>query len=152
MHVALLVATKDRLHHVKSFFESLKRQVYKDFSVVFVYEEQCAHDAALLVQVYEASFPITPVMQSQCGISRARNAGMPYMRGDLIAFPDDDCVYAPDTLLHVVDLFRNNPDVQAILAPSPRGIAAGERSVPFIAHLNTAKHFYNFTGPVALIA
>ena len=115
MHVALLVATKDRLHHVKSFFESLKRQVYKDFSVVFVYEEQCAHDAALLVQVYEASFPITPVMQSQCGISRARNAGMPYMRGALIAFPDDDCVYAPDTLLHVVDLFRNNPDVQAIL-------------------------------------
>ena len=71
MHVALLVATKDRLHYVKSFFESLKRQVFKDFSVVFVYEEQCAHDAALLIQGYVASFSITPVMQAQCGISRA---------------------------------------------------------------------------------
>lgn len=115
MHVALLVATKDRLHYVKSFFESLKRQIYKNFSIIFVYEEQCAHDAALLVHDYETSFPITSVLRPQCGISRARNAGMPYLKGDLVAFPDDDCVYAPDTLLHVVDFFRNNPDVQGIL-------------------------------------
>ena len=67
---------------------------------------------------------------------------------------------APDTLLHVVDLFRNNPDVQAILGSrvhlggylAPRGITAEGRFVPFTAHLKTAKHFYNFTGLVALIA
>lgn len=35
------------------------------------------------------------------GLSRARNLALPHVRGEIVGFPDDDCVYPPDLLERV---------------------------------------------------
>jgi glycosyltransferase involved in cell wall biosynthesis len=45
-------------------------------------------------------------LHSAAGLSRARNAALPYMTADVVAFPDDDCVYPPDLLERVAARIR----------------------------------------------
>lgn len=41
----------------------------------------------------------------QKGLSLARNIGLKYVKGDIVAFPDDDCEYPADLLKEVNDFF-----------------------------------------------
>ena len=43
-------------------------------------------------------------------LSRARNVGLLHAKGDIIAFPDDDCWYPNDLLAAVTDWFHAHPD------------------------------------------
>jgi len=45
-------------------------------------------------------------LRSAPGLSRARNAALPQLTGDAVAFPDDDCVYPPDLLERVAARLR----------------------------------------------
>lgn len=40
-------------------------------------------------------------LRSAPGLSHARNMALPELTGDVVAFPDDDCVYPPDLLARV---------------------------------------------------
>jgi len=44
-------------------------------------------------------------LHSPRGLSRARNAALGELRADLVAFPDDDCVFPPDLLERVTRRF-----------------------------------------------
>jgi GT2 family glycosyltransferase len=116
MKCSLLVATTNRLSLTERLLRSLAVQEHTDFEVVFVHEVSCAEKAADLAEAFRARLDIRPLPVPRCGISKARNLGMPLLRGDLIAFPDDDCVYPPDTLSEVVSLFRAHPEADALLA------------------------------------
>ena len=43
------------------------------------------------------------LVESARGLSRARNAGLRMIAGDIVSFPDDDCWYPPDLLQRVAD-------------------------------------------------
>ena len=49
-----------------------------------------------------------PHLRSQRGLSRARNVGLCALTGDVVAFPDDDCRYAPDLLERVARRFAGD--------------------------------------------
>lgn len=116
MRCSLLVATTNRLTLVERLFRSLVEQKHENFEVVFVYEETCAMEAAALVDAFQASLCIKPLSVPCCGISTARNFGLPSLTGEIIAFPDDDCVYMPDTLSEVVSTFLTRPTADVLLA------------------------------------
>ena len=42
-------------------------------------------------------------LRSDPGLSRARNAALPELTADVVAFPDDDCVYPRDLLARVAE-------------------------------------------------
>jgi GT2 family glycosyltransferase len=116
MKCSLLVATTNRLTLVERLFRSLVEQKHKNFEVVFVYEEPCATDAVALTEAFQANLDIKSLSVPRCGISRARNLGLSLLTGDLVSFPDDDCVYTPDTLSEIVAIFRAYPKADGLLA------------------------------------
>jgi GT2 family glycosyltransferase len=116
MKFSLLVVTTDRLSMTERLFGSLTEQTLKDFEVVFLHDERCAAQAAGLVSRFADALVIERRAVPSCGISRARNLGLPLCGGEIIAFPDDDCAYAPDTLTAVADVFRLHPEADGILA------------------------------------
>ncbi|MDR2604083.1 MAG: glycosyltransferase family 2 protein, partial [Desulfovibrio sp.] len=134
MRFSLLVATTDRLPAVERLFRSLEAQTCKDFTVVLVHEESCASRAAELARRCGGIGDMTLLPVPVCGISAARNRGLPLCGGDVIAFPDDDCVYAPHTLAAAAELFRLHPEADGILAAGadlkPQGYGEVSEALP----------------------
>jgi GT2 family glycosyltransferase len=90
----LVVATVGRTTELKRFLESLEAQTHRDFHLFVVDQNENDRVTALLP---EGSVRL----QSEPGLSRARNAALPHLTADAVAFPDDDCVYPPDLLERV---------------------------------------------------
>ena len=107
---SLIVCTVDRNEHIKRLFVSLQQQTFRQFEVSVV--DQNEDDRLVsLIDTFRADFPIRHV-RSQRGLSRARNVGITAAQTELIAFPDDDCWYTPDTLSQVVELFLQDSSLQ----------------------------------------
>jgi glycosyltransferase involved in cell wall biosynthesis len=94
----LVVATIDRVEELGRLLESLERQTHKDFRVLVV--DQNEDDRAERVLASHSSLRIERLAAPR-GLSRARNEALRQLEGDIVAFPDDDCIY-PDDLLERV--------------------------------------------------
>ncbi|MEE8631115.1 MULTISPECIES: glycosyltransferase family 2 protein [Methylobacterium] len=109
---SLLVCTKGRSVQLERLFDSLTRQTRRDFEVVLVDQNEPGTLEPLVAR-YRDDLAIDHV-RSAPGLSRARNVGLARCRGELIAFPDDDCWY-PDTLVaEVAGLFAAHPQADAV--------------------------------------
>jgi glycosyltransferase involved in cell wall biosynthesis len=94
----LVVATIDRVDELEAFLRSLEGQTHSSFRVLVV--DQNEDDRLLPVLARHASLDVLRI-RSEPGLSRARNAALGQVNADVIAFPDDDCRYAPDLLERV---------------------------------------------------
>ena len=95
----LVVATVGRVDELEALLDSLEHQTHHDFRVVLVDQNGDGRVGAL---VDGRGFDVVR-LAAERGLSRARNAALPHLDADVIAFPDDDCVY-PDDLLERVAL------------------------------------------------
>jgi glycosyltransferase involved in cell wall biosynthesis len=99
---SLILCTYGRAVHIARFLESLRKQGDASFELIVV--DQNPDDRLVgPVQRYETRFPIRHIRTSP-GLSSARNVGIRAARGHVIAFPDDDCWYAPNHLERVKNL------------------------------------------------
>jgi len=65
------------------------------------------------------------------GVSLARNLGLVHSSGDILAFPDDDCWYLPDTLRNVDKWFKQQSDygILSLGSKDQQGRVSGNRWV-----------------------
>jgi GT2 family glycosyltransferase len=97
----LIVATIGRVDELRSFFDSLVRQTATDFRVIVVDQND---DDRLRPVLANRPFEVLRLTSSR-GLSRARNAALAKVEADVVAFPDDDCVYPDDLLERVAERF-----------------------------------------------
>lgn len=94
----LVVATVDRVEPLRGLLGSLERQTHSAFRVLVVDQNEDERVEALLAA--HATLDIRRLRAAR-GLSRARNAALPHLVADVVAFPDDDCAYADDLLERV---------------------------------------------------
>ena len=79
--------------------------------------------------------PPPPSISSACvrrgGLSRARNAALGQSRADIVAFPDDDCVFSPDLLERVAREFMTTPELDGITG---RAVGTDGQSKPIVGN------------------
>ena len=114
----LVVATVDRVDQLGRLLNSLDAQTHDAFRVMLVDQ----NDDDRLDRIL-ASHPALDVMRLRAprGLSGARNAALGQIRAGLVAFPDDDCVFAPDLLERVARRFALEPGLDGLT-----GRAVGE--------------------------
>lgn len=112
-HVSLVVTVIGRTEPLMTLFSSLQKQSYINFSIVLVDQNPPHVLADVCVSFPELS--IKHLHTTPSGVSHARNVGLQHAQGDIIAFPDDDCWYEPDTLAAVVEFFREHPCYAGVL-------------------------------------
>jgi GT2 family glycosyltransferase len=95
----LVVATVGRTDELARFLDSVAAQEYAPVRVIVVDQNE---DARLDAVVGGRPFRIERI-RGPHGLSRARNAGLALVDADLVAFPDDDCVYPPGLLARVAE-------------------------------------------------
>lgn len=103
---SLILATVGRDEELGRFLEHLDRQAYRNFELIIVDQNPDGFLEPLISQ-YQERFPLLH-LRSGRGLSRARNVGLQHFSGDVVAFPDDDCWYVPDTLERIARAFYEN--------------------------------------------
>ncbi|MDD5034714.1 MAG: glycosyltransferase family A protein [Methylococcaceae bacterium] len=114
MKVSLVLATLGRDNELLLFLDSLQYQTYYDFELIVIDQNQDGKIDSILAR-YADHFCINHVKVDFTGNARARNYGIQFARGEIIAFPDDDCAYELDVLKQVVEEFKHREET-AILA------------------------------------
>ena len=112
LRFSLVLATVDRVSEVERFLKSLDSQTYREFDVVVVDQNKDERLMSILTS-HRKRLSILH-LRSEPGLSRARNVGLQYLTGDVVAFPDDDCSYPPELLGHVAHILRAHPQLDGL--------------------------------------
>jgi glycosyltransferase involved in cell wall biosynthesis len=94
----LVVATVGRVGELGQLLDSLDRQTHRDFRVLVA--DQNGDDRVQDVLARHGSLRIER-LRAPHGLSRARNDALTHLEADVVAFPDDDCIYQDDLLERV---------------------------------------------------
>jgi GT2 family glycosyltransferase len=110
---SFVLATVGRVHELERFLESLKHQNHAEIELIVV-DQSTDRLAEPLLSTYQSSFQIT-YLTAPLGLSRARNEGLKYVNGEVVAFPDDDCEYPRAVLSQIEEILVLQPETQVVL-------------------------------------
>jgi glycosyltransferase involved in cell wall biosynthesis len=106
----LVVATVGRVDELARLLDSLEAQTYGNFRVTLVDQNVDDRlDRTLADRPLELQR-----LSSAPGLSHARNIALERLSSDIVAFPDDDCVYPPDLLDRLAQRFADDPGLGGI--------------------------------------
>ena len=120
----LVVGTIDRIDELGRLLDSFERQAEQDIRVLVVDQNEDDRLAPMLGK--ERPYDLIR-LRSARGLSRARNAALRQIRAELVAFPDDDCVFPPDLLERVALRFAADPSLSGLTG---RAVDERGRSAP----------------------
>jgi glycosyltransferase involved in cell wall biosynthesis len=108
----LVVATIGRERELARLLDSLESQTHRAFRTIVVDQNDDDRVARVL-----AGRDLDLVhLRAAPGLARARNAALPELAADLVTFPDDDCVYAPEVLELAAARFAREPSLDGLSA------------------------------------
>jgi glycosyltransferase involved in cell wall biosynthesis len=117
MRFSLILATVGRTEVLERFLASLQEQSYRDFELLVV-DQNLDDRLSSVLEPYKDQLSILHVRTASKGLSKARNLGLRYVSGDLIAFPDDDCRYPRDLLSKVARIFATRTELDCLTGRS----------------------------------
>jgi glycosyltransferase involved in cell wall biosynthesis len=124
---SLVLATVDRTVELEKFLLSLEAQTYRNFEVILIDQNPDERIKEVLSR-FSFSFPVRHLKVRWKGLSRARNFGLRYAKGEIVAFPDDDCVYNdPYFLSKISDFLEKRSDIDLLIV---RATDLGGRDFP----------------------
>jgi len=138
MKFSLILVTLGRDTELVSFLNSLKSQTYRDFELIII-DQNKDQKIDSIVEKFTNCFPVNHIKVDFSGIARARDYGIQFARGEIIAFPDDDCVYEVDVLEKVVGEFERRKEL-AILAGGSYDF--GKKKFSIGTHSNKSGRFF----------
>ncbi|MGG5888267.1 glycosyltransferase family 2 protein [Falsiroseomonas sp. HC035] len=114
---SLIVATRGRTTELAEFLDSVVAQKRDDVEVIVVDQNEDGRLAPLLAP-YAALMPLTHMRSAIARANHARNLGLRQATGDLVSFPDDDCLYPPGLLDRVAAAFAADPGLGILTGPA----------------------------------
>jgi glycosyltransferase involved in cell wall biosynthesis len=128
MRISLVTSTMNRPRQIGELLDCLLRQTLAADEIVIV--DQSADDATqTVVADYQGRLPVTYLRDPRKGLSRGRNLGLQHISGDIVAFPDDDCLYPADTLSRVHSAFSGDAKlgIYTGMSTTPEGVPSQGR-------------------------
>lgn len=113
--ISLILCTYGRTKEVDDFIQHATKFTIQNFEIIIADQNEDDRITKILNQYNNLNFSIKH-LHTQKGLSRSRNQSLPHAEGNIVAFPDDDCIYAPDTLEKVIKFFNNHLDFQILIA------------------------------------
>lgn len=115
MKASLILATLGRTDDVGHAIRSLAAQSDRRFELIVVDQNPDDRLVPYLDEGARAGLGITHLRLDRPSLSGARNLGLAEASGDIVAFPDDDCWYEPDTIKHLLAAFEANASLDGLI-------------------------------------
>lgn len=113
MKISLICATYNRLTELNTLLESLTVQINKDFELIVVDQNKNSLIDKLCSE-YKTKLNLVHIKSDKLGLSTNRNIGISFATGDVLGFPDDDCIYYPETTQNIAKFFLENDNVELL--------------------------------------
>jgi glycosyltransferase involved in cell wall biosynthesis len=119
---SLVMATRGRTSEIAAFLDSLLRQGRDDVEVIVVDQNGDGRLDGVL-SPYAGRVALTHLRSDIANANLARNLGLRTARGDIVGYPDDDCLYPDGLLGRVAAAFDADPALSVLTGPaeSPTG-------------------------------
>lgn len=99
--LSLIQTSQNRQNELIRFIDSLNNQENIEFSKIqLIFIDQGSNRE--LFSRLNSEIDFTYQQTSICSLSHARNLGLSRVKGEYVAFPDDDCWYEKDTLFRIL--------------------------------------------------
>ncbi|HET9462051.1 MAG TPA: glycosyltransferase family A protein [Gaiellaceae bacterium] len=135
----LVVATVGRVEELGRVFDSVAAQDYERLRVIVVDQNEDDRLAGILngreIEIVR--------LHSERGLSRARNVALSQLTADVVAFPDDDCVYPPGLLNRVAERLSSEPDLDGLTGRAEDASGASSASWKRDAAVLTDDNLWN---------
>jgi glycosyltransferase involved in cell wall biosynthesis len=136
----LVVASVDRVDQLGRLLASLEEQTHGGFRILLVDQNDDGRLDGLLDK--HARLDIEHLSSAR-GLARARNVALPRVDADLVAFPDDDCVYPADLLERVARRFAAEPGLDGVTGRAVDAAGRSSRSWSAAAARLTRDNLWN---------
>jgi glycosyltransferase involved in cell wall biosynthesis len=117
MRFSLVVPTLNRVNEVRALLRSLAEQSFTDFEL-FIVDQNEDDRLNPVVEEFSSQLNLIRIRSNVRNSSHARNAGLLRCGGDIIAFPDDDCIYPATVLAQVDAAFSSDPALALLSGPA----------------------------------
>lgn len=122
MRFSLIVATMGRSAEVGALLETVLAQTTVTAEVIVV--DQNGDDRLVpILAPYRGGIPLTHLRSSIANANTARNLGLRHARGEIVCFPDDDCLLPEGVLARADAAFAADAALAVLTGPaaSPEG-------------------------------
>lgn len=107
MKFSLIISSKGRSQELARLLQSLRAQNLHDFEIILSDQNE---DDQLVGIVEDSGISKRLIhIRSSGGLSQGRNQGIDRASGEILGFPDDDCVYPSALLEEVAAFFQSHP-------------------------------------------
>ena len=119
--ITLIICTYNREKYIRPLLESIAKNDYPttEYEIVLV-DNNCTDNTRGVCEEFSASHPevaLRYVVESEQGLSAARNKGIKEAKGDIIIYVDDDALVDSDYIRIYAEHFAANPDTMAAGGP-----------------------------------
>ena len=116
MNVSLVLATLGRVDEINRLMDTLIAQSERCFEVIVVDQNPDNRLVPIVARAIAFGLEVIHLHQATPNLASARNRGIATARYEIVAFPDDDCWYEPDTIASVIASFQESPSLQGVVA------------------------------------
>lgn len=122
--ISLILATVGRVRSVHRFLESVEAQDYPNLEVIIA-DQNPDDRLSWTLKSFLSTLQVIHI-RTPLGLSRSRNEAWQAMTGEIVAFPDDDCIYPRNLLNRIAAEFTRSPEIGG-LAGCPVTMLTRER-------------------------
>lgn len=110
--VSIILPTYNRANFLPAAFESIVNQDHTDWQLIII-DDGSTDDTEFVVKKFAASIhqPVIYQWQPNAGAGAARNAAIPHVSGDFVAFFDSDDCWLPHHLTDCCTALQMNPEI-----------------------------------------
>ena len=111
--ISLIIPTINRKKELKLLLESIYNNPFKDIEVIVVDQNKKGF-LDQIIEEYRNKISLLHLNVDFKGASRARNYGFKFAKGDIVNFPDDDSELSINILKNVIQIYKNNENIDII--------------------------------------
>ncbi|MBD3305087.1 glycosyltransferase, partial [candidate division KSB3 bacterium] len=146
--VSVIIPTYNRAAFLKTAIDSVLNQTYPDFELLVIDDGSTDHTPQVIDQ-YDSR--LTYHVQSNHGVSHARNVGIRASSGEYIAFLDSDDAWLPHKLDQQIAVMTEHPDLQ-LCHTEEIWIRRGVRVNPKKKHQKPFGYIFPYCLPLCVVS